>query len=202
MFPYPFNKYGFDFYVADPIKQFFAKSRIIKTYVCDWDCVNVHQVVIEIFENYCKHYPLSFVNQWVIEQKAFEKDGDMCNAIPEEEQYDWKNFYLRLHDLEQYVTVTRKNNQALLKQIEDWWHEHTYFGFYIKQEEGKEQYKDMDAVVDWELDYDTLIIKDWKVVDKATVHDHFNPMDIEHALDKLDAEVAKQIIEHKDGIWD
>lgn len=207
MFPYPFNKYGFDYYIVEPIRQFFNKSRIIKTYVCDWDCVNIHEVVIEIFENYCNHYPRSFIDQWVTEQRALKDYPEYSDNFSESDLVDWRNSNLRLHDLEIYVIQTRKYNQALAKQIENIWHDNYKLRWEdCDDDSGCKRLKDSEEemIVDWELDYDTLIIKDWKIVpyDEKDRSKYFNPLDIENALDKLDADMAKLIIEYKNGIWD
>lgn len=207
MFKWPFNKYGFDYYIVEPIKQVFKKSRIIKTSLWDWDCVNIHEVVIDIFENYCNHYPRSFINQWGINQHSMMKDIEFWENMTDEEKINFNDSDLELHNLEIYVTTTRKYNQALLKHISDIWHEHYKLEWedckdkpgYSRMKESKEE-----MIVDWELDYDTLIIRDWKVVpyDEKDRSKYFNPLHIENALDKLDVDMAKLIIEYKDGIWD
>lgn len=178
MFKYPWNKYGFTDKIEMPIRHFFNRLKVFKGIpMFLFECCDIQEWVFAHFKAYLKYYPFNAIEQYAMQ-------GNALGKIPwvSEERLEK---YLKVYHLQDYVH-TREVNQAKMD--------------YLWELLGETKERDHALYIDWWFERDELMFKT-----KITEEDYLqgsNLFDIENAMDKLDIQRAKEIIELKSYIWD
>lgn len=206
IFTYPFNKYGFINKIEMPIKYFFYRLEAFKGLeICPWDCVNIHEVVFSQFAYFCRTYPNYFLEQAICEENGEKyhvkhfgeslcKDSTVIDRVV-------KN-YLRLSQIQEYVLHTRNLNRAKSEYISNAWMKSHRLYSELRTDEPEHCYEiKFEHYFYYNVQFwfeQGELMYEMKKVDTET---KFNPLDIDDALDKLDTEYAKEILDLKGCIW-
>lgn len=204
MFRYPFNKYGFYDKIEDPIKQIFRRQKVFKDVeLYSWDICNIVETTFAHFSYFCKANPFYFIDQYCREVRGIQYEIKHNNNFTDDSfMQDKYEAYRRLYEIQEYVEYTRKLNKAKLEHLQNEFHK-SYRPFWVKTDICSDdcvEYKTEDYYyleVNFWFEQGELMY-DLKQVDYET---NFNPLDIDDAMNKLDRQYAKEIIDYSGYIW-
>lgn len=201
---HPFNEFGYDTYIKDPLRQIKYRQEFFKDIqIYPWDLCNLHEIVFAAFEAYCKK---PWGDEFVL--RAVQ-NGKYCPLWEEEVSQSRYQIFLRLEQIKEYVLHTRRTNQATLEYITNLIVHETTLGFDDAEdfiEDGEKwcrlRTKSRNYYLKGEYWLDGSELK--HNIEK-TDEEHATKLswfDIEQELADLDTAYAKELLEYRDYIWD
>jgi hypothetical protein len=175
--------------IKHPLQSFRNKKKYIKTQIWEWDIVNLSEVVFDIFKMFVNNNNKDFVNQYILETE--ERKDPRFSFNDSDSDFD---IYLELEDIKNYVLYTRETNRKVFDNLCSCCYDMFDLAGEIKM--------NYDLIVDWEKDYDTLVIHSAKKMPVNLTKSNYPLLDIEEFLEKIDRRIASRIVELSGYLWD